>query len=85
MAFKVKLVKEVEFELPGGIHKVREPSMDELADFYEKTHGQTDTKLLLNAARSLVESLGFPKEYYAQMTLDSLNEVIQVLTGEKKS
>jgi hypothetical protein len=86
MAFKVKLVKELEIEIDSKLYNVREPSLDELASYADSIKGkEQDQAHLIKSARDFVGSLGFPSEFHSKMSWYGLRDLIEYLAGEKKS
>jgi hypothetical protein len=86
MAFKVKTIKELDIEIEGVVYKVREPSLDELAEYSASTKGKEENQAeLIKGARDFVNSLGFPGEFHSKMSWYGLRDLIEYIAGEKKS
>lgn len=86
MAYKAKTVQTLEIDLEGKLFHVREPSMDELAEYSEKAKAvESDQRAQMKCACDFLDGLGFPSEYHARMSWYGLRDLIEFLIGEKKS
>jgi hypothetical protein len=86
MAYKAKTVQVLEIDLEGKIFHVREPSMDELADYSDKAKAaEGNQRDQIKTACEFLDGLGFPAEYHSKMSWYGLRDLIEFLVGEKKS
>lgn len=78
MEFK-KRVLSIKFN--GGIHDVSYPTIKQLKDLNVKKENETE----LDMTYRFLSSLGLPVEVIDEMEPDHIKEIIEVLTGQKKS
>ena len=82
---ELKSARTFEFKIDDQIIKVRQPSMSELNKFQVALKDEKDEIVTVNKITDFIASLGFPKNIYESLPLESSQQVLKVITGEGKN